>query len=139
MFQVLPFARVNQGIAFAKILEMLKKMRKVLSKPCTYHFSLQAKTWQTKLYFQLALSIPTEAIVKSFHSIFMLLFPYQKCCTLWIYKPNTAHSRGGGGVGTPFNALYGKVPPERRQVYQTVGNTRDDVFGRIGKIYRQSI
>ena len=33
----------------------------------------------------------------------------------------------------------GKVPPERRQVYQTVGNTRDDVFGRIGKIYRQSI
>ena len=51
-----------------------------------------------------------------------------------MYKPNTTHSGGGGvggsgeGLGTPFNGLYGKVPPERRQVYQTVGNTRD---GRI--------
>ena len=60
-----------------------------------------------------------------------------------MYKPNTAHSRGGGGggkgLGTPFNGLYGKVPHERRQAYQTVGNTRDDVFGRIGKIYHKSI
>ena len=64
MFQVLPFARVNQGIAFAKILEMLKKMRKVLSKPCTYHFSLQTKTWQSKLYFSVGALNPHRSHFK---------------------------------------------------------------------------
>ena len=36
-------------------------------------------------------------------------------------------------MGPPVNGLYGKGPPERRQVYQTVGNTRDDIFGMVGK------
>ena len=26
---------------------------------------------------------------------------------------------GGGGWGTPYNGLYGEVPPERRNAFQT--------------------
>ena len=77
MFQVLPFARVNQGIAFANILEMLKKMRKVLSNHARTISAFKPKRGNQNFIFQLALSIPTEAILKSFHSTFVLLFSYQ--------------------------------------------------------------
>ena len=32
--------------------------------------------------------------------------------TFYDYKPNWT-PRGGGGGGTPYNGLYGDVPPER--------------------------
>ena len=74
MFQVLPFARANQGIAFANIFEMLKEMRKVLSQPCTYHFSLQGKTLATKLYFSDGTLNPNRSHFKVISFNFVLLF-----------------------------------------------------------------
>jgi len=59
--------------------------------------AFKPKRGNQNFIFQLALSIPTEAIIKSFHSIFMLLFSYQKRCALSMYKPNTTLSPGGGG------------------------------------------
>ena len=45
---------------------------------------------------------------------------------------------GGGGV-TPYNGLYGEAPPERGtffrlEVCERVGNSRVQVWERVGKI-----
>ena len=47
---------------------------------------------------------------------------------------------GGGGRGgdTPYNGLYGEVPPERGiffslQVYERVGISLVEVYKRVGK------
>ena len=44
----------------------------------------------------------------------------------------------GGGGGTPYNGLYGEVPPERGtffwlQVYERVGILLVEVYERVGK------
>ena len=48
----------------------------------------------------------------------------------------TVLPRGGGG--TPYDGLYGKVPPERGlifrlQVYEKVGISLVEVYNRVGK------
>ena len=48
------------------------------------------------------------------------------------------HPRWGGGGGTPYNGLYGEVPPERGisfrlAVYKRVGISRVEVYKRVGK------
>ena len=43
-----------------------------------------------------------------------------------------------GGLGTPYNGLYGEAPPEkdtffRLQVYERVGISQVEVYKRVGK------
>ena len=49
-----------------------------------------------------------------------------------------ASNTGTTGEGTPYNALYGEVPPDRGtffrlQVYERAGISLDDVYERIRK------
>ena len=41
----------------------------------------------------------------------------------------------GGGVGTPYNSLYGEAPPERGTIfrYQRVGISLAEVYDKVGK------
>ena len=53
-------------------------------------------------------------------------------------KPLSCFLGGGGGRGTPYNALYWEAPPERGtffrlQVYERVGISLVEVYIRVGK------
>ena len=58
--------------------------------------------------------------------------------TFWVLKiqPNAAEGRGGGG--TPYDGLYGEVPPKRGiffrlQVYERVEILLNEVYKWVGK------